>query len=363
MKFSLFLFLQFFFKCVTGTREHEFSTTKSHSPIPEEHLGQETSLVVKFKKIRRSELATLNDEAENFMFPRKEDSSFGDLDTDGGPNTTCSSPKDNTFEIVSSECEKRPKFKEESSEDSEEFLDSIALKERFKNELDEKKLKSETEETIGKRRSRRVVDYHEENSESETNIKIRPRKNISYIEESSIDEEIIPQKKNIVLNIIDDSNDMSNQRQPRKKFQIHRYRLNRPYKRKYIKKSEVMANLDETAQDGTALSIVRKRFKKTYCVKRPYKRKYTKKSVVVAENLDETAQDGSVLGDISSRRKRKSDVRLFHDDLDVSKDTVSRDSVSCDSEGRRRKKRSHAELFIEENQKYFKFESPGSRLR
>lgn len=46
------------------------------APPPSRHCNgdSDTGLVVKFRRVRRSELSVLSDEAENFMFPKKDDS-------------------------------------------------------------------------------------------------------------------------------------------------------------------------------------------------------------------------------------------------------------------------------------------------
>lgn len=199
------------------------------------------------------------------MFPRKEDPSFDDIDTDEGPNTTCSTTKNESIDINSSEIElKTPKsnFKIEPSEDSvEEFLDSsVPLKDRFKCEI----------EVASRRRCSKKLN----------------------------DDECTPKS---IKNCI---------------------KLDSVGKRRSTRKCEV-------------------------------------------ENLDDTAQDGSALIENSCRRRRRVEHHIdYADDTEISKDGTSRDSVSvCDSEGRRRRRRTQAEVFIEDNQKYFKFETPGSRLR
>lgn len=253
---------------ILGNREHEVAR-RTQTPIPEEEEEEEPSLVVKFKRVRRSELSVLNDEAENFMFPRKEDSSYGDLDTDEGPNTTLSSNKNDSMDLQSSESEtnKTPAklFSTEPSEDSvEEYLDSIALSKLQKCETD----------IVNKRKTRRSE------VEDETPKCVPP-----------------------------------------------------------INRSD---------------SLRRRSTRKSEC------------HPVFEETLDDTAQDGSVMCEVNTRRKRK-EVTEFVEDNEVSMDGTSRDSGAvsvCDSESRKgKKRRTQAEAFIEDNQKYFKFETPGSRLR
>lgn len=392
-----------------GNHYDHCTSTKNQSPIPEEpsEILEPSSLVVKFKKIRRSELETLNDEAENFMFPKKEDSSFEEMGTDDGPNTTYTPQKDHTIEIPSSEHEKSCT---RNKENHEEFLEKIYIK-NIKSLLKDKKSDNEIEET-GKRKTRKVIDYHEDNSESDTVmktrpkkpinyleskviidnnettdstnsiIKTRPKKNISYLEESSIDEEIITPKKNnnvIVNNVIEEEPTESitmKLRIPRKKFVIKTYKVKRPlHNKKFKKKTNQITEIP-----NTRIKIVKKRFKpltssstikpkalnhkkQKYTKRKPIPNNLLKKSDVVPDSLDETAQDGIEIIESKRYRKRKIIDTPVFDDHDVSKD-ASRDSISlCDSEGRKRGRRKQSEVFIEENQKYFKFETPVSRLR
>lgn len=197
-----------------------------------------------------------------------------------------------------------------------------------------------------------VIDYKEENSESEILVPAernrRITKSINYLEENSEDSTILVpirrrRRKNINYNLDESNEAIPSRRKPRKKFQLNTYCLKRPYKKRYIKKNEILvSDLDE----------------------RSFRRKYLKRSDVLTANLDETAQDGSVMGEIA-KKKRRMDAIDYNEDLEISKDGTSRDSlsISCDSECKRRRKRTCAEVFIEENQKYFKFEAPGSRLR
>lgn len=65
-------------------------------------------LIVKFRRIRNSELTYLNTEAENFLFPKKEETSDEDPDADA-PNTTVSSNRHESSSILSSETEENDK--------------------------------------------------------------------------------------------------------------------------------------------------------------------------------------------------------------------------------------------------------------
>lgn len=67
-------------------------------------------LIVKFKRMRASELTQLNNEAENFLFPHKDDSE-NDTDVDGdGPNTTVSSARGDSTILLSSEDEQSTQY-------------------------------------------------------------------------------------------------------------------------------------------------------------------------------------------------------------------------------------------------------------
>lgn len=55
-------------------------TKEVEIPKPEVKIEDDKGLIVKFKKLRNSELTLLNNEAENFLFPKKDDSSEEDDD-------------------------------------------------------------------------------------------------------------------------------------------------------------------------------------------------------------------------------------------------------------------------------------------
>lgn len=67
-----------------------------------------SGLIVKFRRIRNAELTYLNNEAENFLFPKKEESSDEDPDADG-PNTTVSSNRHESSSLLSSEPDENDK--------------------------------------------------------------------------------------------------------------------------------------------------------------------------------------------------------------------------------------------------------------
>uniref|UniRef100_A0A182M062 DBF4-type domain-containing protein n=1 Tax=Anopheles culicifacies TaxID=139723 RepID=A0A182M062_9DIPT len=66
------------------SRTSKSSTAAKHSGSSP---GKKNGLIVKIRRVRQSELSLLNDEAENFMFPRKDDSS-SDEDTDDDRQTS-----------------------------------------------------------------------------------------------------------------------------------------------------------------------------------------------------------------------------------------------------------------------------------
>lgn len=154
------------------------------TPIPEEEDDdddeEEQGLVVKFKRVRRSELSVLNDEAENFMFPRKEDPSFSDMDTDDGPNTTKSPEKMESSEIRSSESEinlKSPRSKPDRDDESSvaSYEAEIAPRRKRKRNDTYKSMSGEDENSIDtfvgeiglRRKNRRVyteIDEHLDDS-------------------------------------------------------------------------------------------------------------------------------------------------------------------------------------------------------
>lgn len=72
----------------SSVRDHEVK--KPQTPPAVKEKVDDKGLIVKFHRIRNSELTHLNNEAENFLFPKKEESSDDDVDADG-PNTTASS--------------------------------------------------------------------------------------------------------------------------------------------------------------------------------------------------------------------------------------------------------------------------------
>jgi hypothetical protein len=84
------------------------------------------SLIVKFKRLRQSELNLLNNEAENFMFPQKKDNETdGDhteTDTDDDRHTTSEQTADQSFTIPSSDQDPRSGTKKQRNDTMERLL-------------------------------------------------------------------------------------------------------------------------------------------------------------------------------------------------------------------------------------------------
>lgn len=68
--------------------------------------SNKNGLIVKIRRVRQSELSLLNDEAENFMFPKKDESSEEDTDEDRH-TTSETGPGDFSQEILSSDYDQR----------------------------------------------------------------------------------------------------------------------------------------------------------------------------------------------------------------------------------------------------------------
>lgn len=91
------------------------------SPITEEieseQFMDDKSLLVKFRRLRTSELQRLNNEAENFLFPRKDEtSSEEDIDADGRDTTVETAPGDSI--VISSETDTEVKNEDSLHNDS-----------------------------------------------------------------------------------------------------------------------------------------------------------------------------------------------------------------------------------------------------
>ncbi|KRT83785.1 hypothetical protein AMK59_3598, partial [Oryctes borbonicus] len=109
---------------------------RAQTPAPPEHKenNKDKSLIVKFKRMRSSELKQLNNEAENFLFPKKDESSSEeDLDADG-PETTASIRDGDSTVLLSSETdepkEEEVKHLDEASLDSNWSESSVKKRKR-----------------------------------------------------------------------------------------------------------------------------------------------------------------------------------------------------------------------------------------
>ncbi|CAH0555931.1 unnamed protein product [Brassicogethes aeneus] len=114
------------------TRELEVSKAQSLE-------DKEKGLIVKFKKLRNSELVQLNNEASNFLFPSKKDNSEEEDEEEGGDpdadcaNSTVSTTKNDSTLLISSEEDAEEettsmKFKVED----EASMDSVSSEKRKK---------------------------------------------------------------------------------------------------------------------------------------------------------------------------------------------------------------------------------------
>ncbi|XP_018326232.1 protein chiffon isoform X2 [Agrilus planipennis] len=107
---------------------------------PNSEEGQEDKgLIVKFRKMRYSELARLNDEAENFLFPRRDESSSEEDVDDDAPHSTQSPRKDESSVLLSSESDtkiSRIKNEEEHSMDSSCSEHSVGRKKKRRTQAE-----------------------------------------------------------------------------------------------------------------------------------------------------------------------------------------------------------------------------------
>lgn len=102
---------------------------RSQSPKQEEER-KDTGLIVKFKKLRSSELIQLNNEATNFLFPRKVESDKEDNEVDLTKRTNNAKEKNCSAQVTSDseDCYKKIKVEDESSTDS--FVSQKSKKKR-----------------------------------------------------------------------------------------------------------------------------------------------------------------------------------------------------------------------------------------
>lgn len=117
------------------TKEEPIKLTQPPTtPQKYKENNKDKSLIVKFKRMRSSELKQLNNEAENFLFPKKDESSSeDDLDADG-PETTVSIRDGDSTLLLSSETdeprEEEIKHLDEASLDSNWSESSVKKRKR-----------------------------------------------------------------------------------------------------------------------------------------------------------------------------------------------------------------------------------------
>lgn len=116
-----------------NTDQEKSKRLRSQSPKQDEGR-KDTGLIVKFKKLRNSELVQLNNEATNFLFPKREDSDHED-DEDTTNDSKSFKSSDKVFITLSSsdfeECGKRTvKIKEEDETSADSVFSHKAKKKR-----------------------------------------------------------------------------------------------------------------------------------------------------------------------------------------------------------------------------------------
>ncbi|KAK9890616.1 hypothetical protein WA026_011979 [Henosepilachna vigintioctopunctata] len=119
---------------VMSTKLRSNSNTKEYQEVKHNNETLEKDdkgLIVKFKKLRHSEITLLNNEAENFLFPKKDDDSSSssgeedeaDIDADGA-NTTVSSTGDHQDSFLPSSDTEEYKTKDSFKVEDEGSMDS-----------------------------------------------------------------------------------------------------------------------------------------------------------------------------------------------------------------------------------------------
>ncbi|XP_044753298.1 uncharacterized protein LOC123312842 isoform X2 [Coccinella septempunctata] len=126
-----------YYKVEVMTTKLRSSTTKEHHEVKpttesQEDERDEKGLIVKFKKLRNSEITLLNNEAENFLFPKKDGSSSSegeeedeeeDIDADGA-NTTVSSCEGRNDTYIPSSDNEEDKTNDNFKTEDEASMDS-----------------------------------------------------------------------------------------------------------------------------------------------------------------------------------------------------------------------------------------------
>ncbi|KAJ8954738.1 hypothetical protein NQ318_011433, partial [Aromia moschata] len=110
---------------VDKTAHGKDDAKKNRSQSPRRDEKEDKGLIVKFKKLRNSELIQLNNEATNFLFPKKEEDSTDDEDIDvDGPDTTVSSIEKDESTLLSSDAEDTVKSPHKFKIEDEASMDS-----------------------------------------------------------------------------------------------------------------------------------------------------------------------------------------------------------------------------------------------
>lgn len=167
-------------------------------------------LIVKFKKMRTSELRRLNNEAENFLFPPTRDEIETDEDIDNNaPNTTVSTYKGDSTLLLSSEPEnipnvKKTKPKNENTKITDNFSELTKSKKKqtgsyitnnvrkrkqnipFDNSPIKKKRRSSVENNIVQDKKQKRASSVESNCSTDTQGS-KKRKRLSHVEAFILD--------------------------------------------------------------------------------------------------------------------------------------------------------------------------------
>ncbi|GLV35989.1 chiffon [Carabus blaptoides fortunei] len=318
-----------------GNREHELAR-RVQTPIPEEEPeDSDEGLVVKFKRVRRSELSVLNDEAENFMFPRKDDTGLSDIDSDEAPNTTRSSIRSDTSEIKSSEVDFKLLRQEsvvDRLDDCTNASSDAAPRRRTRNgtrldvpECEEEPGSVETENTSARRRRTRADTKCEQEENDVDSCKRRTRNDTKSdpldLEDTNSGDNYDNSRKRRTRNDtkaeLEDSDDHS---EP----EIFPKRLKRTA-------SKEEQDLDDPTANSTGESRKRRRAK--------------------SETPDVDDHE------MELRRKRRKVYTELEEEAARDENCATEDNMP------RKKRRTQAEAFIADNRRYYRFETPGSRLR
>lgn len=158
-----------------------------------------SGFIVKFRRIRNAELTYLNNEAENFLFPKKEESSDEDPDADG-PNTTVSSNRHESSMLLSSETEENDKTADHTKESnhrkraSRVKAEDDSAMDGFSHEVCTPKRKGRNE-FKGRLAKIKVEDEVSVESSSFSEVSNSKRKDLIVIDDGSMDSTCSETKK------------------------------------------------------------------------------------------------------------------------------------------------------------------------